>query len=163
MSTTTGISVAALLDRASENKRVDLTQTEEQKAKGRVVSHGFSLFGGHYLLLFITQKDENDHQGGASIREQSMRTVGRRTRSSSPDSNSDSNDENVEPRAPPRKRRKVSGQGSADMREMKDLMKANQERRGDFERQVVKALEDSTQVYERTQDKFVNVLMDKLN
>jgi len=49
------------------------------------------------------------------------------------------------------------------MREMKDLMKANQERRGDFERQVVKALEDSTQVYERTQDKFVNVLMDKLN
>ena len=49
------------------------------------------------------------------------------------------------------------------MSEMKDLMKANEERQGDFERQVVKALEDSTQVYERTQEKFLNVLMDKLN
>jgi hypothetical protein len=31
-------------------------------------------------------------------------------------------------------------------------MKANEEHQADFERQVVKALEDSTQVYERTQE-----------
>ena len=103
-----------------------MTQTEEKKAKGRVVSHDFSLFGGCYLLSITTQKDENDRQDGESIRNQSMRAMGCRVRSSSPDSNSD--DENAEPRAPPCKRRKVSGHGSADMEEMKDLMRANEKR-----------------------------------
>ena len=81
-----------------------------------------------------------------------MCTMGCHTQYSSPNSNSNSNDENVAPRVPPHKHHKVSGQGSVDMREMKDLMKANEEHRADFERQVVKALEDSTQVYERTQE-----------
>jgi hypothetical protein len=38
MNSMTGISIAALLDCALENKRLAATQTEEQKAKGRIVS-----------------------------------------------------------------------------------------------------------------------------
>jgi hypothetical protein len=38
MSTAAGIGIAALLDRASENKRLAESQTEEQKEKGRAVS-----------------------------------------------------------------------------------------------------------------------------
>jgi hypothetical protein len=64
MTTTTSISITALLDWSSENKRVALTQTKEQKAKGHIISHGFLLFGGHYLLSTTAWKDENDHQGG---------------------------------------------------------------------------------------------------
>jgi hypothetical protein len=38
MNSGTGISIAALLDRASENKRLAEMQTEDQKAKGHDVS-----------------------------------------------------------------------------------------------------------------------------
>jgi hypothetical protein len=38
MSAAVGIGIAALLDRASENKRLVESQTEEQKEKGRTVS-----------------------------------------------------------------------------------------------------------------------------
>jgi hypothetical protein len=76
MSTTTGTGIAALLDWASENKRVAMTQTEEQKAKGHIISHDFSLFVVCYLHPITTQKDKNDYQGGESIRNQSMHTMG---------------------------------------------------------------------------------------
>jgi len=160
MSTTTGIGIAALLDWASENKRVAMTQTEEQKAKGHIISHDFSLFVVCYLHPITTQKDKNDCQGGESIRNQSMHTMGHCAWSTS---DSDSNNKNDEPRPPHHKHCKVSGHGSVDMKEMKDLVMANEERQGEFEGKIVKGLEDSTRVYERTQDKFLNVLMDKLN
>jgi hypothetical protein len=135
MSTATGISIAALLDWASENKRVAKTQTEEQKAKGHIVSCDFSLFVIYYLHLITTQKDENDRLGGKSICNQSMCTMGRHGRSTS---DSDSNNENAEPGPPHCKRPKVSGHGSADLKEMKDLMMANEERRGEFEGKIIK-------------------------
>jgi hypothetical protein len=98
--------------------------------------------------------------------------MGSRTRtrahSSSPfsDIGSGSDIENDKPSAPPRKRRRTGGassSGSSDMKEMREMMKASEERRAVFEGKIVKALEDSTGVYEKTQDKFINVLMDKLN
>lgn len=54
LSSTTGISIAALLDRASENKRVATDQTEEQKGKGRIVSHQWMLSLLHGLTLTRT-------------------------------------------------------------------------------------------------------------
>jgi hypothetical protein len=97
-----------------------------------------------------------------------MCTIGSRTRTRTPstDNDSDSDIENTKPSTPPRKRRKTggaSGSGSLDMKEMKEMMRAGEERRGVFEGKIVKALEDSTEVYEKTQNKFINVLMDKLN
>jgi len=95
-----------------------------------------------------------------------MCTIGSHAHSPSTDNNSNSDIENAEPSMPPRKRRKTggaSGSGSLDMKEMKEMMRAGEERRGVFEGKIVKALEDSTEVYEKTQNKLINVLMDKLN
>jgi hypothetical protein len=85
------------------------------------------------------------------------------------DTNS-SDEENVNPRSIPgsSKRRKTmhkkaKNQSTSEMHKVHELLIANEERRELFEGQIVKAVEDSTAVYERTQEKFINVLMDKLN
>jgi hypothetical protein len=75
-----------------------------------------------------------------------------------------SEDENVDPSDHCPKQRRIVGSSSAkEMQEMQEFMQKNEEHRSKFEGMVVKALEDSMKVYERTQEKFVNILMEKLN
>lgn len=122
----------------------------------------------------MVQKDDNDRKGGEAIRDQSMRTMGAHSNlkrrnsalSLTPDPSTDgeSNDENVEPHPEPNKKhRKVKHNSKSDVNDMKELMVLNEERRAQFEGKIVHALEESTAVYERTQEKFLNVLMAKLN
>jgi hypothetical protein len=59
--------------------------------------------------------------------------------------------------------KKAKDQSTSEMHKVHELLTANEERQGLFEGRIVKALEDSTAVYEQTQEKFINVLMDKLN
>jgi hypothetical protein len=93
--------------------------------------------------------------------------MGRHPRSPSINS---SDDENSNPNASPRKRRKTgknaaasSNTDASDMKELMAVLKANEERRAKFEGKIVQALEDSTAVYSKAQEKFIGVLMDKLN
>ena len=76
----------------------------------------------------------------------------------------DSGDEDVDPVIKPaQKRRKFKHDNTSDIKDMKELMVLNEERRAKFEGKIVEALEASTAVYERTQDNFLKVLIDKLN
>jgi hypothetical protein len=86
------------------------------------------------------------------------------------ETDTNSSDENIDPRSIPGSSKcrktmheKAKGQSTSEMHKVHELLIANEERRGLFEGRMVKAVEDSTAVYERTQEKFINVLMDKLN
>ena len=121
----------------------------------------------------MIQKDDADKKGGEIIRNRSLNSLGPRAKSSDIDTNTntDSSDgENIDPRSiagsskrSKTKHEKAEEQSFTEMHKVREMLTANKERRGLFEGRIVKALEDSTAVYERTQEKFIGVLMDKLN
>ena len=126
-----------------------------------------------YLLNVTIQKDDTDKKGGETIRNHSLNTLGLHAKA--PDTNTDtdtnsSDEENIDPRSiagsskwHKTKHEKAKGQSTSEMRKIHEMLTANEEQWGLFEGRIVKALEDSTAVYERTQEKFINVLTDKLN
>jgi hypothetical protein len=96
----------------------------------------------------------------------SMHTIGRWHCHSSSEPTSDGDDENVGPMSRLQKHRKTgkdTESSTLNFEEMKEIMRMGEKHCAAFEGKIVQALEDSTKVYEKTQDKFINVLMDKLN
>jgi hypothetical protein len=95
-----------------------------------------------------------------------MCTIGRWRRCHSSSEPSSGDDENINSTSRPQKCCKTGKDTKAptsNMEEMKEMMKAGEKRCAIFEGKIVQALEDSTKVYKKTQDKFINVLMEKLN
>jgi hypothetical protein len=76
-----------------------------------------------------------------------------------------SEDENLDPNDRPKKQRRLrkSDFVAPEMLVMQEMMEKSEKRRELFEGKIVLALEESTKVYERVQDRFINVLQDKLN
>jgi hypothetical protein len=92
-----------------------------------------------------------------------MRTLGPRKRGISTEPHSE--DENLDPNGRPKKQRKLrkSDLVAPEMLAMQEMMEKSEKRRELFEGKIVEALEESTKAYERAQDRFINVLQDKLN
>ena len=76
-----------------------------------------------------------------------------------------SEDENLDPNDRPKKqcRLRRSDFVAPKMLVMQEMMEKGEKRCELFEGKIVLALEESTKVYERVQDRFINVLQDKLN
>jgi hypothetical protein len=92
-----------------------------------------------------------------------MRTLGHCKRAITTEPNSE--DENLDPNDCLKKqcRLRKSDLVVPEMLVMQEMMEKSEKRCELFEGKIVLALEESTKVYERVQDRFINVLQDKLN
>jgi hypothetical protein len=93
-----------------------------------------------------------------------MHTLGRQKRAVTTEPNS-SEDENLDPNGRPKRQRMLRKPAPipSDMHVLQAMMEKSEKCRELFEGKIVLALEESTKVYERTQDRFLSVLQDKLN
>jgi hypothetical protein len=76
--------------------------------------------------------------------------------------NVDSDTENKPPvseRANKKLRRSVSKTGSDDMKELKDMLASAEKSRQESSHEMVETLKESTRVYEKTSERYLEVLM----
>ena len=122
----------------------------------------------YYVFIYLLssdhtnlQKAEYDRIGGEAIRDNSMRTLQRRKRADSI-TDVDSGTENKPPiseRANKKLRRSVSKTGSDDMKELKDMLASAEKSRQESSREMVETLKESTRVYKKTSERYLEVLM----
>lgn len=93
-----------------------------------------------------------------------MCSLQRRKRADSTDIDSDAeNQPPVSERAIKKARKSLSksssGDISQDMRELKDMLAASEKSRQESSREMVETLKESTRVYEKTSERYLEVLM----
>jgi hypothetical protein len=110
-------------------------------------------------LQIVLQKDYKDREGGESIHNNLMCTLGCRKRDISTEPNSDA--ENVDPADS--HCLKHHKKGDSDMHEFREMVQESECQREKFEGKIIRALQESTKVYETMQKNLLNVLNYKLN
>ncbi|KAH9943971.1 hypothetical protein B0H21DRAFT_747286 [Amylocystis lapponica] len=133
LDSSTKITIAALLDKASELKRRAKLQTEDQKAKAN-------------------KKAEDDRIGGEAICQASMETLHKCRRTDDDKTDTDSDVENRDPR-PLKKRRGVGSSQESSKEDIGDkllvYMEKSDKRREERDREMLEMIKETAKAYER--------------
>jgi hypothetical protein len=152
MDGTTGITIAALLDRKEKASKVSMITTHFQ----------------HVTNMPYLQKEKHDRDGGEAIRQAPMRILAPRKRAVPTDTDSDR--ENEDPSAKTKvSRRRLSKSGAYDseaihtditlgLESVKGMMVSNEKRRDAGQNLMVDTPTESTRVYKETSGQFQEVL-----
>jgi hypothetical protein len=122
----------------------------------------------YYLCIYLLpsnhpnlQKAEYDRIGGKAIRDSSMQTLQHPKHADSV-TNIDSDTKNKPPvseQANKKLCRSVSKTGSDDIKELKDMLASAEKNHQESSQEMVETLEESTRVYKKTSERYLEVLM----